>query len=99
MFEQGELFPSTMAPPSSSKSLVGLKAQLRQPCPNCGNSIGIIGSSAGPHANRVTCSSCGAFCQWLGQREADFIAGVCAKFGCPSSPIVLRTKKDEGLAP
>lgn len=99
MFEQGELFPGTIEPPSSSKSPVGLKAQLPQPCPNCGNSIGIIGSSGGPHANKVTCSSCGAFCRWLAKREADFLLTICEKFGCPSSPIVLRTKQDGGFAP
>jgi hypothetical protein len=81
--------PPSSAPPPTSP-IIGLRIQLPQPCPSCGNSVGIIGSSAGPHANRVSCAACGAFCRWLAHREARFIAAISQKFGAPSSPIVIR---------
>jgi hypothetical protein len=83
-------FFETSSPRSSSASLiVGMKVQLPKAC-TCGSYLGVIGSSGGRHANRVTCDSCAVFRQWLGHREADFIAEVSAKFGCPTSPIILR---------
>jgi hypothetical protein len=66
-----------------------MKVQLQRACP-CGSLIGVIGSSAGPHANRVTCDSCNVFRQWLGHREANFLAVISEKFGCSTSPILLR---------
>jgi len=88
---QLDLFNPTPASSASSASpIFGLSVQLPQPCSNCGTSLGTIGSSAGPHANRVVCISCGTFCRWLSHREADFIASIAEKFGCPSSPIILR---------
>jgi hypothetical protein len=80
------------SPPSSAPSaspIVGMKVQLQR-ASTCGSFIGVIGSSAGPHANRVTCDACNAFRQWLGHREADFLAVISEKFGCPTSPIILR---------
>jgi hypothetical protein len=80
------------SPPSSAPSaspIVGMKVQLQRAC-TCGSFIGVIGSSTGQHANRVTCDACNVFRQWLGHREADFLAAISEKFGCPSSPIILR---------
>src|SRR5262249_52935087 len=75
---------------SSASTIVGLTVQLPRLCDACGGSFGTIGSSAGPHANRVECTSCGTFVRWLSHQEADFIAGVAEAFGCPTSPIILR---------
>jgi hypothetical protein len=89
LFESSSPLPS---PPSASP-IVGMRVQLQRAC-NCGSFIGVIGSSAGPHANRVTCDACNVFCQWLGHREADFLAAISEKFGAPSSPIILREARD-----
>jgi len=88
---QLDFFGSSSSPPSSPSAspIVGMKVQLSQTC-TCGSRLGVVGSSAGPHANRVTCDACNVFRQWLGHREADFIAEVSAKFGCPATPIVIR---------
>jgi hypothetical protein len=81
---------SALTTPSSALSpILGLKVQLQQTC-ICGSRLGVIGSSAGPHAHRITCDACPAFRQWLGHREAAFIAAISKKFGAPSSPIVIR---------
>src|SRR5262249_59630008 len=67
LFESSSPLPS---PPSASP-IVGMKVQLQRAC-TCGSLIGVIGSSAGPHANRVTCDACNVFCQWLCQPEGGF---------------------------
>jgi hypothetical protein len=84
-------FFGSSSPPSSAPSaslIVGMKMHLQRACA-CGSFVGVIGSSAGPHTNRVTCDACNIFRQWLGHREADFVAAISEKFGCPSSPIIL----------
>jgi hypothetical protein len=100
MLQQLDFFGSSSPPssaPSSTMPIIGMKVQLSQAC-TCGSRLGVIGSSAGPHANRVTCDACNVFRQWLGHREADFIAEVSAKFGCPTTPIIVREKPVGGLA-
>jgi hypothetical protein len=85
-------FFSSSSPPSSAPAaspIVGMKVQLQRACAR-GSFFGVVGSSAGPRANRVTCDACNVFRQWLGHREADFLAAISEKFGCPSSPIILR---------
>jgi hypothetical protein len=99
MLQQLDFFGSSSPPssaPSSTMPIIGMKVQLSQAC-TCGSRLGVIGSSAGPHANRVT-YACNVFRQWLGHREADFIAEVSAKFGCPTTPIIVREKPVWGLA-
>jgi hypothetical protein len=95
--QQLDFFPTTSPPPSSASTsaspIVGLYVEMPRPCPSCSGSIGVIGSSGGPHANRVTCATCGTFRRWLGHREADFVARICRTFGCPKAPIILRTKE------
>jgi len=84
--------PSSSASTTPSPALspiVGMKVQLQRAC-TCGSYLGVIGLSAGPHANRVTCDACNGFRRWLGHREADFLTAISEKFGRPSSPITLR---------
>jgi hypothetical protein len=86
------LEPPASTSPSSSPSaspIVGMKVQLQRAC-TCGSFIGVIGSSAGRHANRLLCASCNTFRAWLGHREADFLTAISETFGCPSSPVILR---------
>jgi len=88
---QLDLFESPHAPSSASPAaspIIGMKVQLPHAC-TCGSVIGVIGSSAGPHANRITCADCSNFCRWLAQREANFIARIASTFGCPTT-IVIR---------
>jgi hypothetical protein len=84
---QLDFFESSSSPSSSlsASPIVGTKVRLSKAC-TCGSYLG----TGGPHANRVTCDSCAVFRQWLGHREADFITEVSAKFGCPTSPVILR---------
>src|SRR5262245_57506003 len=91
-FLEPSSLPSSSAP-SSALPIVGQRVRLPKPCPHCSSNIAVIGSSAGPHLHRLTCAACGRFCQWLGRREAEFIAAVSARFGCPSA-IVLRTREE-----
>jgi hypothetical protein len=88
LFLEPPVSTSTSSSPSASP-IVGMKVQLPKAC-TCGSHLGVIGSSTGPHAKRVTCDSCGTFRQWLGRAEAAFVTEVSAKFGCPPAPIVLR---------
>jgi hypothetical protein len=85
--------PSSSTPSSAVSPIVGQRVQVPKPCPHCSSSIAVVGSSAGPHLHRLTCAACGGFCQWLGRREAEFIAAISARFGCPST-IVLRTREE-----
>jgi hypothetical protein len=73
-----------------SAPLIGLKVQLSRARLSCGNTIGVIWSSGGPHANRIDGFQCGSWCHWLSKPEAAFITAVSEKFGVPTTPIVLR---------
>jgi hypothetical protein len=89
---QFDLFesPPPASAPTSSSPIIGLRVQMPRACPSCGSIIGVVGTSSGPHAHRITCLGCSAFCRWLAHREAAFIAAISKKFGAPSSPIVIR---------
>jgi hypothetical protein len=90
---QLDFFESSSPLPSapSASPIVGMKVQLQRACA-CGSFIGVIGSSTGPHANRITCDACNVFRQWLGHREADFITKLATMFGCPMTPIIVRER-------
>jgi hypothetical protein len=87
--------PSSVPSSTPASPIVGMRVQLPQSCSHCGSSIATIGSSGAMHSHRLDCIACGAFCRWLGRREADFITTVHAKFGAPTTPIVFRT--NDGL--
>jgi hypothetical protein len=82
-------FFESSPPLSSSSPIIGLQVRLQRAC-RCGSLIATIGSSSGPHEHRVDCQRCGTWCRWLGRAEAAFITEVSAKFGAPTTPIVLR---------
>jgi ribosomal protein S27AE len=86
---QLDLFEPRSTTLPSSSPLIGLQIRLPRKCANCGNSVGIIGSSTAMHANRVTCAGCGTFRMWLSHDRANFLTGVSKKFGAPRS-IALR---------
>jgi len=70
--------------------VIGLKVRMPRGCRACGDHVAIIGSSAGPHAARLTCSECGIHMGWLSARETAFITKIATTFGCPTTPIVVR---------
>jgi hypothetical protein len=89
---QLDFFESSSPPssaPSSTSTIIGLRVRLPRAC-RCGSYIATIGSSSGQHEHRLDCTQCGTWCRWLGRAEAAFITEISAKFGCPSSPIVIR---------
>jgi hypothetical protein len=79
--------PPSATPSSSLSPIIGLRVRLPKPCSCCGD-IATIGSSAGPHAARLTCDGCHSFRGWLGARETAFICQIVSTFGCPTTPIV-----------
>jgi hypothetical protein len=64
---QFDLFPTTPSPP-----LVGTTVVVDwwpEPC-TCGIRLAIVGSSAGPHENRLICASCTRHRGWLSAARA-----------------------------
>jgi hypothetical protein len=95
LFERRPVISSSSvlaAPPLTHSRIIGLRVQTSQGCRTCGSNLAIIGSSAGPHAARLTCAECSMHAGWLGRRKVDFIARIAATFGCPLTPIILRQR-------
>jgi hypothetical protein len=78
------------APPLAQSPILGLRVQTSQGCRTCGSNLAIVGSSAGPHAARLTCAKCSMHAGWLGRREVAFITRIATTFGCPLTPIIFR---------
>jgi hypothetical protein len=76
-----------------SPTLIGLRVKLDRPVdrerPCCSN-ICTIGAGKGPHAGELTCSDCGQHRGWLSKSTARWIESVIARFGAPTTPIVVR---------
>ena len=79
-----------------STGLVGLIVRMiHRPCPACGCTAFIIGSSAAMHHARLTCIECDRHGGWLSRGAFTFIHMTINKFGRPTTAIVVReTKKD-----
>jgi len=62
-------------------------ADREQPC--CRN-VAVIEPGKGPHAGRLVCTDCGQHRGWLSKSTAAWIENVIAKFGAPTTSIVVR---------
>jgi hypothetical protein len=74
-------------------TLVGLQVRLARPIdlerPCCCNICTIFPGKA-QHAGELRCTDCGQHRGWLSKPTAQWIAAVVAKFGAPTTPIVMR---------
>jgi hypothetical protein len=74
-------------------SVVGLKARLDRPIDRdrpCCRNICIISAGKGLHAGALNCADCGQHRGWLTKTTAQWIETVIARFGAPTTPIVVR---------
>jgi hypothetical protein len=85
---QLDIFVAGMGTP-----LFGLRVKLdrlidcNQPC--CRNICG-IGSGKAPYDGELICADCGQHRGWLSKTTTDWIKDVVARFGAPTTPIVVR---------
>jgi hypothetical protein len=78
-----------------STSALGLLVTLPGACA-CGSTIGVVGSSAGPHIARRVCARCGKFHSWMPAADFNFIAEVIdVTGGRPHEAIVVRRGQGE----
>ena len=73
--------------------LIDLHVKLDRPLnrekPCCRN-ICVIKPGRGPHAGEFRCTDCGQHRGWLSKPTAAWIENVIARFGAPTTPIVVR---------
>jgi hypothetical protein len=73
--------------------LVGLRVKLDRPADRdraCCRNICTIGPGKGPHAGELICADCNQHRSWISNATAYWIERVIARFGAPTSPIVVR---------
>jgi hypothetical protein len=72
--------------------LEGLRVKLDRPVdrdrPCCLNVCEIV-AGRGPHAGELICADCGRHRGWLSKITAQWIETVIARFGAPTSPIII----------
>ena len=81
------------AAPVDDSSLVGLKLKLDRPVDRerpCCRNLCIISPGKAAHAGALNCADCGQHRGWLNKSTAQWIEHVVARFGAPSTPIVVR---------
>ena len=74
-------------------TVVGLEVRLDRPADRespCCRNICRIGAGNGPHAGELICADCGCHRGWLSKSTAQWIGSVIARFGAPTTPIVVR---------
>jgi hypothetical protein len=74
-------------------TLIGLKVKLDRPVDRerpCCRNICTIAAGKGPHAGALVCADCGQHRGWLSKPTAQWIEHVVARFGAPTTPIVVR---------
>jgi predicted RNA-binding Zn-ribbon protein involved in translation (DUF1610 family) len=86
--KQLDLFPEITA---NSTSVVGLVVHVPDfPCPDCGSTNIILGSSRGPHAAAKQCEGCGRHRGWMRAEVRRFIDRCIDVGGRPVEPIQFR---------
>jgi hypothetical protein len=74
-------------------NLIGLEIKLDRPADReqpCCRNVRVIGPGKGPHAGALHCADCGQRRGWLSQSTAQWIREVVARFGAPTTPIIVR---------
>jgi hypothetical protein len=73
--------------------LAGLRVKLNPPAdhdrPCCANFC-TIGPAKGAHAGELVCADCGQHRGWISNATACWIESVIARFGAPTTPIMVR---------
>jgi len=74
--------------PSSTPTIVGTVISLERACPHCGATTTTVGSSAGPHWARLTCTGCNRHRGWLAGSQYRFLSSGAPNFttGLSSHP-------------
>ena len=86
--KQFELFPELTA---TSTSVVGLLVSAPDyPCPDCGSTNIVLGSSKGPHSASKQCGGCGGHRGWVRAEVRRFIDRCIDVRGRPEEPIQFR---------
>jgi hypothetical protein len=78
-------------------ALIGLKVQLDRPVDRerpCCRNICVISAGKGPHAGALHCVDCGQHRGWLSKPTAQWIESVIARFGAPTTPIIVRKSEE-----
>jgi hypothetical protein len=79
--------------PQRRDGIIGLQVKLNRPVDRekpCCNNICVIGPGKGPHAGVLHCADCGQPRGWLSKTTAQWIEEVAARFGAPTTPIIVR---------
>jgi hypothetical protein len=79
-------------------TLVGLKIRLDRPVDRehpCCRNVCTIGAGRGPHPGELICTDCGQHRGWLSKSTAQWISTVVARFGTPTTPIVVRKQEEQ----
>ena len=83
-------------PHLTSTGIVGLAVEmLHRPCRDCGSVNFIIGSSVAMHEASVRCAECNRHGGWLSKGARTFIEMTVAKFGRPTTAIIVREQKKD----
>jgi hypothetical protein len=78
-------------------TLIGLKVKLDRPVDRehpCCRNVCVIGAGKGPHAGELRCADCGQHRGWISKPTAQWIESVMARFGAPTTPIVVRKSEE-----
>jgi hypothetical protein len=79
--------------PKVESPLVGLRVRMDRPVDRdrpCCRNFCTIGSTKGPHAGELICADCGQHRGWITNTVAYWIESVIARFGAPTTPILVR---------
>jgi hypothetical protein len=69
---------------------IWLERTFEVPCVACGATNVVCGSSCGSHLASLRCAGCGAHRGWLSKATGEFLLAAIAKFGKPTTPIIVR---------
>ena len=73
--------------------LVGLRVRMDRPVDRdrpCCRNFCTIGPAKRPHAGELICADCGKHRGWISNATAYWIESVIARFGVPTTPIMVR---------
>jgi hypothetical protein len=84
-------------PTTDATALVGLRISLERKidicCGACGQTIVVIGNSAGPHIASLHCASCDRHRGRLPKAVADFLLETINRFGRPTEVVTIRNSE------
>jgi hypothetical protein len=77
---------------AQSPNLAGLEVCLSRGC-KCGHGFLVTGPGKGPHQASLHCARCRRHCGWLSTEAAAFLTEIVTRFGRPTAPITVRTRR------